>query len=49
MLIYIINPNTTKKMTDNIEVVAKKVASYGTTIVSTNPKNGPESIEGYYD
>ena len=49
MLICIINPNTTKKMTDNIEVVAKKVASNGTTIVSTNPKNGPESIEGYYD
>ena len=33
MLICIINPNTTKKMTDNIEVVAKKVASNGTTIV----------------
>ena len=49
MLICIINPNTTKKMTDNIVVVAKKVASNGTTIVSTNPKNGPESIEGYYD
>ena len=49
MLICIINPNTTKKMTDNIEIVAKKVASNGTTIVSTNPKNGPESIEGYYD
>ena len=49
MLICIINPNTTKKMTDNIEVVAKKVASNGTTIVSTNPKSGPESIEGYYD
>lgn len=49
MLICIINPNTTKKMTDNIELVAKKVASNETTIVSTNPKNGPESIEGYYD
>ncbi len=49
MLICIINPNTTKKMTDKIEVVAKKVASIGTTIVSKNPKNGPESIEGYYD
>ena len=49
MLICIINPNTTKKMTDKIKVVAKKVASNGTTIVSTNPKNGPESIEGYYD
>ena len=49
MLICIINPNTTKKMTDRIEMVANKVASNGTSIVATNPKNGPESIEGYYD
>ena len=32
-----------------VDVVAKKVASSGTTIISTNPKSGPESIEGYYD
>ena len=49
MLICIINPNTTKKMTDRIEVAANKVASNGTRIVATNPKSGPESIEGYYD
>ena len=49
MLICIINPNTTKKMTYRIEKVANKVASNGTSIVATNPKNGPESIEGYYD
>ena len=49
MLICIINPNTTKNMTNRIDVVAKKVASSGTTIISTNPKSGPESIEGYYD
>ena len=49
MLICIINPNTTKKMTDRIEAAANKVASNGTRIVATNPKNGPESIEGYYD
>ena len=49
MLICIINPNTTKNMTNKIDVVAKKVASSGTTIISTNPKSGPESIEGYYD
>ena len=49
MLICIINPNTTKNMTERIETVANKVASNGTTIVATNPKNGPESIEGYYD
>ena len=49
MLICIINPNTTKNMTDRIEAAANKVASNGTRIVATNPKNGPESIEGYYD
>ena len=46
MLICIINPNTTKNMTERIETVANKVASNVTTIVATNPKNGPESIEG---
>ena len=40
MLICIINPNTTKKMTDRIEAAANKVASNGTRIVATNPKNG---------
>ena len=35
-----------KKMTDRIEAAANKVASDGTRIVATNPKNGPESIEG---
>ena len=49
MLICIINPNTTKKMTYKIETVANKVASSDTSIVATNPKNGPESIDGYYD
>ncbi len=49
MIICLINPNTTRKMTDNIEIAAKNVASSGTKIIATNPKNGPVSIEGYYD
>ena len=49
MIICIINPNTTERMTDSIEAAAKKVATSSTTIIATNPKNGPESIEGYYD
>ena len=36
-------------MTDNIRVAAKKVSANSTEIIATNPKNGPESIEGYYD
>ena len=49
MIICIINPNTTKSMTEKMEVASKKVASDDTKIIATTPKNGPESIEGYYD
>ena len=36
-------------MTKGIEVSAKNIASHNTEIIATNPKSGPESIEGYYD
>ncbi len=49
MIICLINPNTTKTMTKTIENAAKEIASMQTNIVATNPKDGPESIEGYYD
>ena len=49
MIICIINPNTTKSMTEKMEIASKKVASNDTKIIATSPKNGPESIEGYYD
>ena len=49
MIICLINPNTTERMTDNIKSAAERIASSGTTIIATNPKSGPESIEGYYD
>ena len=49
MIICLINPNTTKEMTRTIESVAKEIADQQTEIIGTNPKDGPESIEGYYD
>ena len=47
--ICIINPNTTTSMTEVIDTTAKKYAGLNTEIISTQPKTGPESIEGYYD
>ena len=47
--ICIINPNTTRAMTQKIDSTAKKFASADTQIVSVEPNVGPESIEGFYD
>ena len=47
--ICIINPNTTRAMTQKIDLTAKKFASADTEIVSVEPNVGPESIEGFYD
>ncbi len=47
--ICIINPNTTRSMTQKIDLTAKKFASADTEIVSVEPNVGPESIEGFYD
>ena len=47
--ICIVNPNTTASMTKVIDLTAKKYAGANTEIVTTQPKVGPESIEGYYD
>ena len=47
--ICIINPNTTRAMTQKIDSTAKKFASADTEIVSVEPNVGPESIEGFYD
>ncbi len=49
MIICLINPNTTRNMTKTIEIAAKEIASLKTKIIATNPDDGPESIEGYYD
>jgi allantoin racemase len=47
--IKIINGNTFEPMTEGIHESAQAVCFPGTQIVTTQPKTGPESIEGYYD
>ncbi|MDW4551441.1 aspartate/glutamate racemase family protein [Defluviimonas sp. D31] len=49
MRILVVNPNTTRHMTDKIGAAARRVASPGTEILAVNPKEGPAAIEGYYD
>lgn len=49
MKLLIINPNTTASMTRKAEVAAQRVARPDTTIIATNSKSGPPSIEGFYD
>jgi allantoin racemase len=49
VLIRVINPNTTRSMTDKIGAAARAAAAIGTKIVSTSPEMGPASIEGHYD
>jgi len=47
--ILVINPNTTTSMTGKIGRAAQAAASPSTQIVAVNPKDGPPSIEGYFD
>lgn len=49
MRLLVVNPNTTRSMTDKIGAAARAVAATGTNIVAVNPESGPPSIEGYYD
>lgn len=49
MKIHIINPNSTRSMTEKIGEAARKVAGPGTVIVATNPSGTPLSIEGHAD
>lgn len=49
MKIHVINPNSTRSMTDKIAEAARSVAAPGTEIVATNPSGSPASIEGYRD
>jgi len=49
MLIRVVNPNTTRSMTDKVAVAARSVAAPGTVIDATQPDDGPASIEGPYD
>ena len=49
MRLHVINPNSTRSMTDKIAACARSVAGPGTEIVATNPASSPVSIEGQYD
>jgi allantoin racemase len=49
MKILVINPNTTRSMTDKIAIAARAVARPDTEIVAANSQNGPASIQGYLD
>jgi len=49
MIIHLVNPNTTRSMTEKIAAAARQVARGGTEIRATQPEMGPVSIEGYYD
>lgn len=49
MRLHVINPNSTRSMTDKIGACARSVVSPGTEIVATNPASSPASIEGQYD
>lgn len=49
MRLLVVNPNTTRSMTETIGAAACRAASPGTEIVALNPDSGPPSIQGYYD
>ncbi|MCK0207478.1 aspartate/glutamate racemase family protein [Starkeya koreensis] len=49
MRIHLVNPNTTRSMTDKIAAAARAVAAPGTEIVAATSVMGPASIEGHYD
>lgn len=49
MKIHVVNPNSTASMTREIAAVARAAARDGTTILASNPAQGPASIQGHYD
>ena len=49
MRILVVNPNTTRSMTEKIGAAARAVAAPTTEITAVSPAMGPASIEGYYD
>jgi allantoin racemase len=48
-LIQVINPNTSRSMTDGIGRTAREVAGPGVRIVAVTSAMGPASIESHYD
>ena len=49
MRILVVNPNTTRSMTEKIGAAAQAVAAPASEIDAVSPEMGPASIEGYYD
>ncbi|MBS0445586.1 MAG: aspartate/glutamate racemase family protein [Proteobacteria bacterium] len=49
MRIKVINPNTSRSMTEKIGTCARAVADAGTEVVAVSPAMGPVSIESHYD
>ena len=49
MEILVVNPNTTRSMTETIARASQRAAGPGTRIRATQPEMGPASIEGSYD
>lgn len=49
MRIRVVNPNTTRAMTDTIEQCARAVAGPGTLLDAVTAEMGPASIESHYD
>lgn len=49
MRIRVVNPNTTRAMTDTIERCAEAVAGRGTLLDAVTAEMGPASIESHYD
>jgi allantoin racemase len=48
-LIQVINPNTSRAMTEGIARTAREVAGPGTTVRAVTSAMGPASIESHYD
>jgi allantoin racemase len=49
LCIQVINPNTTRAMTDTIARAARAAAAPGTEILAVSPAHGVPSIEGHVD
>lgn len=49
MRLHLVNPNSTRSMTEQVGRAARRVASPGTVIDLGNPPDTPASIEGFAD
>jgi allantoin racemase len=47
--IMVVNPNTTRSMTDTAVTAARRIARPGTTVVGGTPSQGVASVESHYD